>query len=123
MANTSKQETALNMASALITLAQSLQGVRNTASTLLDANDSLSPDTFWREMQTASVNADGSISETPDPAPVLTNPITVGSLYRAEMDLLTGLTLFIELNQFLDGTLPPDRAAVERNVTVDTLAG
>lgn len=123
MANTTKQQTAIAMAATLISLNQQLQALRNSAAAFIQANTDFSPDTLWRQMTTAAVNADGSISITPDESPTLTNPITVSGLNRAEADLLTGLTLMIELGEFLGGTLPTNRAATNRNPTIDTLAG
>lgn len=123
MSQNTKQQTAIAMASQLCGLVSQIKQLRDTSAAFVQANTDFSPDTFWRAMQTAPVNADGSISSTPDTNPVLSDPIIVGGLERAEADLLTGLTLVIELGEFLGGTLPTNRAAINRNPTIDALAG
>lgn len=123
MAGTTKQQTAIVMAGQVVAFSAALQQLRDSIATFLVHNTDYSPDTFWRLMATAPVPGDGTISGTPDGTPVLTNPITEGNINRAEADLLTGLTLLIELNEFFAGTLPTNRAAINRNPTIDVLAG
>jgi hypothetical protein len=122
MAQFTKQETAVSMANDLITIAQTFRDLRNRIVAYNAKNASVSPDTIWRQMATAAKNADGS-NGTTDGTPVLTNTITVGGINRAEADLLPGLTLLLEFDQFVSGTLPTGRAAIDRRAVIDTIAG
>jgi hypothetical protein len=122
MSQPSKSDTALAMANQLIALSAQFKSIYDQMVAFNTRNTDLSPDTQWRQMATAAVNADGSIG-TADGTPVLAHPITVGGLNRAEADLLPGLTFVGELIQFVNGTLPTARAQVNRLAIIDTLTG
>jgi hypothetical protein len=122
MAQPTKNDTALGMANQLISLCGQLKAASDAFTAFNQRNTDLSPDTFWRQMATAAVNADGSIGAA-DGAVNLAHPITVGGLNRAESDLLPGLTLALEFVAFLNGTLATNRAQVNRLTVIDTLVG
>lgn len=122
MANATKSDTAIGMANNLISLAAQLKALYDAATAFNGRNASFSPDTYWRQMATAAVSADGSLGAADTPLN-LAHPITVGGLNRAEADLLPGVTLMIEFGQFIGGTLPTNRAQVNRLGTLDTLIG
>ena len=122
MAQNTKQDTAIGMANELCQIVTQIQSLRARVEAFNVRNTTLSPDTIWRQMATAAKNADGSQGAA-DGTPVLADPITVGGIDRAEADLLTGLTLVIEFDQFVSGTLPTNRAAIDRRPIIDILAG
>lgn len=123
MSQPTKNDTSLSMANQLVSLCGRLKAISDDFVAFNLRNTDLSPDTFWRQMATAPVNADGTIAQAADGTPNLAHPITAGGLNRAESDLLQGLTLAGELVQFLNGTLPTGRAAVNRLLVIDTLVG
>lgn len=122
MSQPTKSDSAVLMANQLIAICIATKNLNDQIVAFNTKNTDLSPDTIWRQMATATPNADGS-QGTADGTPNLAHPITVGGINRAEADLLTGLTFAVEIIQFLNGTLATNRAAINRLTVLDTLAG
>lgn len=93
------QTQCVNLAVNIINTAQALRSLRNQWNQIVDEYNKLGASTVWSAMATAALNADGSIG-TADGTSNTAHPITVGNIYRSESDLVSGIVMFQQLQNF-----------------------
>lgn len=112
------QQSAIEQANELIGLANSFRDLRSRVTAYMRRYTSTQPDAIWQELATAAYNADGSIGSTDD-EPNNANPITVEELHRSRNQLINGVTMLEQFQNFLDNEAVTQG---DRNTVIDQLA-
>ncbi len=101
------QATALAVAQSVANLATQAIQLYKEIKALQACAGALNPDAIWQQLQTAPLNADGSVSASPDASPNTAHPIVVASLNVSRNSLIGAYSYLGDVANCLDGTSSP----------------
>ena len=114
------QQTAINFATSMMSMAAQIQSVRSQLAAMTIQYTDIAPVPLWQAMATFAWNPDGSVGAA-DGTPVNSHPISVGGLNRSEAQLATMVQFLADFNTFMTGGALG--ATTSRNVIIDQIVG
>lgn len=96
------QQNAVALATQLQAVCNQLDSLKANIDRLVSIYNSEGINAIWAAMQTAPVNADGSVSNTPDGTPNAVHPIIASNLNISSTKLVAAIVMFQQLQNFFN---------------------